>query len=225
MRAALEELNHRFAVALDAMFRHGSNRARMGGLWRIFERPVNLSQIKDYEVYVPKERQMWLLKIKGRVQRCFYGSKAEFLADCQAIVDAARAYNTPKVGGTAATPGVIDAAQAMLNEGLRVLGEAVDLEYWEKRVEIERVRQQPNGFQQLLRGALLESTAKAGEAPLGWRWVGCDTCQAWRLVTEAALYNMGLGLEADAVPFYCSANVDRPGGAGCAEPAEWVESG
>lgn len=61
-------LRCRFAVALDAMFRHGSNRARMGGLWRIFERPVNLSQIKDYEVYVPKERQMWLLKIKGRVR-------------------------------------------------------------------------------------------------------------------------------------------------------------
>jgi hypothetical protein len=39
----------------------------MGPLKHIFERPVALNQVPDYEAFVPKERQMWLFKIKARV--------------------------------------------------------------------------------------------------------------------------------------------------------------
>jgi hypothetical protein len=73
-----------------------------------------------------------------QVQRCYYGSKADFLADCQLLVDAARAYNTPGRGGRQATPALINAAQGLFDEGLRVLGQQDNLEYWEKRVEVRQ---------------------------------------------------------------------------------------
>jgi hypothetical protein len=60
----------RFEAAVDAMIKHGASPARMGlNFKRAFEKPVHLAQVGDYEVYVPKERQMWLLKLKSRVSR------------------------------------------------------------------------------------------------------------------------------------------------------------
>jgi hypothetical protein len=60
----------RFEKAVDAMIKHGASPARMGlNFKRAFEKPVNLALVGDYEVYVPKEKQMWLLKIKNRVGR------------------------------------------------------------------------------------------------------------------------------------------------------------
>jgi hypothetical protein len=72
-----------------------------------------------------------------QAHRAYYGSKAAFLADCQMLVDAARAYNTPGVGGRLATPNLINLAQGVVDEGLRVLGENLhELTYWEKRIEV-----------------------------------------------------------------------------------------
>jgi hypothetical protein len=60
----------RFEAAVDAMIKHGASPARMGlNFKRAFEKPVNLAMVADYEAFVPKERQMWLLKLKSRVSR------------------------------------------------------------------------------------------------------------------------------------------------------------
>lgn len=74
-----------------------------------------------------------------QAQRCFYGSVDEFLADCQAIVDAAAAYNTLGRGGQLATPGVVEKARGLIEEGRRLLAvQRTDnsLDYWCKRVEV-----------------------------------------------------------------------------------------
>lgn len=68
--------------------------------------------------------------------RSYYGSKAEFLADCQMLVDAARAYNTPGPGSKWGAPGLINLAQGVMNEGLKALAALEDVAYWEKRVEV-----------------------------------------------------------------------------------------
>lgn len=96
-------------------------------------------------------------------------------------------------------------------------------------LQIERSRQQPDGFQQLLRAAIQDSTTKlGGDPPMCWRWVECDSCKQWRLVSDTACYMMGLDPDAtdgaSGVQFHCGANEDRLGGQGCQEPAEWAES-
>lgn len=61
------------------------------------------------------------------------------MADCQAIVDAAAAYNTLGRGGRLATPGVVEKARVMIAEGRRLLGVQQtenSLDYWCKRVEV-----------------------------------------------------------------------------------------
>jgi hypothetical protein len=55
------------------------------------------------------------------------------------LVDAARAYNTPGIGGRLATPALIDTAQGVFNEGAKVLAQNANVEYWEKRVEVRKL--------------------------------------------------------------------------------------
>jgi hypothetical protein len=82
--------------------------------------------------------------------------------------------------------------------------------------------QQPDAFKQLLRAAIHESaTQLGGDNPTFWTWVQCNACSKWRLVSDSAKYEMGLNSE--GAQFFCGANVDRPGGQGCEEPAEWVD--
>jgi hypothetical protein len=72
-----------------------------------------------------------------QAQRKYYGSKAQFVADCQMLVDAARAYNTLGVGGRLATPNLINLAQGVVDEGMRVLAEKEsEVVYWEQRIEV-----------------------------------------------------------------------------------------
>jgi hypothetical protein len=60
----------RFEAAVDAMIKAGASPARMGPHFkRAFEKPVVLALVRDYELFVPKERQMWLGKIKNRVSK------------------------------------------------------------------------------------------------------------------------------------------------------------
>lgn len=83
-----------------------------------------------------------------QAQRCYYGSVAEFLTDCQALVDAAAAYNTIGRGGSLATPGVVAKARGVFEEGQRLLKVQRDeqsLDYWCKRVEVSNgARGKPN---------------------------------------------------------------------------------
>jgi len=68
-----------------------------------------------------------------------------------------------------------------------------------------------------------EVLAGAGDPP-GWHWVACDSCQAWRLITGSAYYEMRL--DNPDSKFYCGENMDRLGwGRGCEDPAEWVAAG
>jgi hypothetical protein len=49
----------------------------------------------------------WLVCCGLQVNNCYYGSSAEFVADCQALVAACEAYNTPG-HGKLATPALIN---------------------------------------------------------------------------------------------------------------------
>eukprot|EP00879_Flechtneria_rotunda_P017027 GHRR01017829.1.p1 GENE.GHRR01017829.1~~GHRR01017829.1.p1 ORF type:complete len:200 (+),score=42.31 GHRR01017829.1:402-1001(+) len=199
------------------MIRFHSSKARNGSFKRAFELPV--TNVPDYEAVVPKERWMWLRRIKDRVQRCYYGSCAEFLADVQAIADNAVAYNTPG-RGRLATPPLIDVANKVVDEGRKLLREQGMVDYWEGRAQIERGRQQgPEAFRVMLANAIRQANS-AGKEPMGWHWVGCELCGKWRLVSGAAFYE--LGLEREDSKFMCSQNIDRPGGR-CEEPPEWIE--
>jgi hypothetical protein len=90
-------------------------------------------------------------------------------------------------------------------------------------LQIQRIReQQPDVFQQMLRAAIKTSAEQlGGDAPPFWVWFACEACGQWRLVSDQAIFEMGLGIE--GTQFFCSQNVDRPGGRGCEEPAEWVD--
>jgi hypothetical protein len=92
-------------------------------------------------------------------------------------------------------------------------------------LQIQGIReQQPELFQQMLRAAIQQAMRTPnGDAPPCWTWSACEACGKWRLLSDQAVYEMGL--LGGSVQFFCNANVDRPGGQGCDEPAEWVEPG
>ena len=71
--------------------------------WYVFEKQVVKRFARDYNVWVPAEKEMWLAKVRSKVQAGRYPTAEHFLADIRQISDNAVAYNTPghgKYGGS-----------------------------------------------------------------------------------------------------------------------------
>jgi hypothetical protein len=85
-----------------------------------------------------------------QVSRCFYDSRAAFLADCEMIVAAAAAYNTLGCGRLA-TPPLIAFAERVRDEAKAVLDNPdlfQSFSYWEARVQVggRMLLTDPRGF-------------------------------------------------------------------------------
>ena len=66
-------------------------------LWCL-QKPVLLSQVPDYNLYVTKEDEMCFEVIERRLKEAMYSSASEFLTDIDRIVSNAVAYNSPYCG-------------------------------------------------------------------------------------------------------------------------------
>ncbi len=66
-------------------------------LWCL-QKPVILSQVPDYNLYVTKEDEMCFEVIERRLKEAMYSSASEFLTDIDRIVSNAVAYNSPYCG-------------------------------------------------------------------------------------------------------------------------------
>ena len=76
-------------------------------------------------------QEMWLDKIRAKIERADYECSRQMARDVRAIASAAQAYNDASSGGSCRAPALV--AQA------RQLAEAVEAALRDRRVEIEQV--------------------------------------------------------------------------------------
>jgi hypothetical protein len=82
-------------------------------------------------------------------------------------------------------------------------------------------RQDPNRYQQELLAALAvcEAAGEEQTPPVGWTWVECEVCMAWRLLTQGMCAELGIVEGPNSASFKCGDNRDRPG-ASCRDPPD-----
>ena len=84
----------------------------------------------DYGRFVAPAQEMWLDKVKGRIERSEYESSAQMARDVAAIAAAAGAYNDAERGGSCRAPALVNQA--------RQLAEAVEAALRDRWAEIEQ---------------------------------------------------------------------------------------
>lgn len=94
-----------------------------------FKTRVSKAAVPDYGRYVAPAQEMWLDKVKAKIERCDYESCARMRRDVAVIAAAAAAYNDAESGGACRSPALV--AQA------RELAEAVERALRERAAEIE----------------------------------------------------------------------------------------
>lgn len=77
-----------------------------------FRARVSKAAVPDYGKYVAPAQEMWLDRVRSRLDRAEYESRAGLRADVAAIAGAARAYNGG--GGACAAPALADAGEVLL---------------------------------------------------------------------------------------------------------------
>ena len=95
-----------------------------------FKTRVSKAAVPDYGRFVAPAQEMWLDKVKGKVERAEYESSAQMARDVRAIAAAAEAYNDAGSGGSCRAPALVGQA--------RQLVEAVEAALGARRGEIEQ---------------------------------------------------------------------------------------
>ena len=95
-----------------------------------FKTRVSKAAVPDYGRFVAPSQEMWLDKVRGRVERGEYECARQMARDVRAIAAAAEAYNAAEGGGACRAPALVGQA--------RQLVEAVEAELEARRAEIEQ---------------------------------------------------------------------------------------
>ena len=95
-----------------------------------FKTRVSKAAVPDYGRFVAPAQEMWLDKVKGKVERAEYESSAQMARDVRAIAAAAEAYNDAGSGGSCRAPALVGQA--------RQLVQAVEAALGARRGEIEQ---------------------------------------------------------------------------------------
>ena len=59
---------------------------------------VNHEEVRDYDIFVKEDDEMWILRIVQKLQVRAYSSVAQFRADVQQILTNCKAYNSHGCG-------------------------------------------------------------------------------------------------------------------------------
>lgn len=95
-----------------------------------FKTRVSKAAVPDYGRFVAPAQEMWLDKVKGKIERAEYECSRQMARDVRAIAAAAEAYNDAGSGGSCRAPALV--AQA------KTLFDAVEQALRERRGEIEQ---------------------------------------------------------------------------------------